>query len=132
MRFYQDAELLFREVKRTEDGSWLACCSSPTSAPFFVCKQNMEQFDSVEAPEEIVRAFAPDVKRTPAELKRLVLIQPLLEDESCITDRCKRKALAESINCAGCDYLDRECVPCAQCIRAKGYADYYRPQEASK
>ena len=97
MRFYQDAELLFREVKRTEDGSWLACCSSPTSAPFFVCKQNMEQFDSVEAPEEIVRAFAPDVKRTPAELKRLALIQPLLEDESCITDRCKRKALAESI-----------------------------------
>ena len=38
----------------------------------------------------------------------------------------------ETLNCAGCDYLDRECVPCAHCIRAAGYADYYKPQEVSE
>ena len=38
----------------------------------------------------------------------------------------------ETLNCAGCDYLDRECVPCAHCIRAAGYADYYKPQEESE
>lgn len=32
----------------------------------------------------------------------------------------------EPLTCAGCDYLDEECSPCAHCIRAAGYADYYR------
>ena len=32
----------------------------------------------------------------------------------------------ELLTCAGCDYLDKECAPCAYCLRAKGYADYYR------
>lgn len=33
----------------------------------------------------------------------------------------------EAMSCAGCDYLDRENVPCAHCVRAAGYADYYKP-----
>ncbi len=33
----------------------------------------------------------------------------------------------EELSCAGCDYLDRENVPCAHCVRAAGYADYYKP-----
>ena len=32
----------------------------------------------------------------------------------------------EPLTCAGCFYLDEQCVPCAHCIRAAGYADYYR------
>lgn len=38
----------------------------------------------------------------------------------------------EVLSCAGCDYLDREEVPCAHCIRAAGYADYYKPQQPPK
>lgn len=33
----------------------------------------------------------------------------------------------EPMSCAGCDYLDRDNVPCAHCVRAAGYADYYKP-----
>lgn len=32
----------------------------------------------------------------------------------------------ELLTCAGCDYLDKECAPCAYCLRANGYPDYYR------
>lgn len=28
--------------------------------------------------------------------------------------------------CTGCQYIDEQCAPCASCIRAKKYADYYR------
>lgn len=35
----------------------------------------------------------------------------------------------EALSCAGCDYLDRENVPCAHCLRAAGYADYYKPMD---
>ena len=35
----------------------------------------------------------------------------------------------ELLSCAGCDYLDRENVPCAHCLRASGYADYYKPMD---
>lgn len=36
----------------------------------------------------------------------------------------------DTLSCAGCDYLDQENVPCAHCIRASGYADYYKPMDA--
>ncbi len=32
----------------------------------------------------------------------------------------------EPQKCTGCYYLDAQCAPCAHCIRAAGYADYYR------
>ena len=32
----------------------------------------------------------------------------------------------EPPSCVGCDYLDEQCAPCAHCIRARRYADYYR------
>lgn len=32
----------------------------------------------------------------------------------------------ESLTCAGCYHLDKQCAPCAYCIRSAGYADYYR------
>ena len=32
----------------------------------------------------------------------------------------------EPLRCTGCYYLNEQCVPCAHCIRAAGYADYYR------
>lgn len=38
----------------------------------------------------------------------------------------------EALSCAGCDYLDRENVPCAHCVRAAGYADYYKPMASWK
>lgn len=31
------------------------------------------------------------------------------------------------LRCTGCDYLDRNNAPCAHCVRAAGYADYYNP-----
>ena len=32
----------------------------------------------------------------------------------------------EPLNCTGCQYLDEQCAPCASCIRARRYKDYYR------
>ena len=32
----------------------------------------------------------------------------------------------EPLTCTGCCYLDEQCAPCASCIRAQKYADYYR------
>lgn len=39
----------------------------------------------------------------------------------------------EPLSCVGCDYLDEQCAPCAHCIRARRYADYYhRPPEGEE
>ena len=40
----------------------------------------------------------------------------------------------EPLTCEGCYYIDEQCAPCAHCMRAKGYADYYRrpPEGASE
>lgn len=35
----------------------------------------------------------------------------------------------KQLKCTGCFYLDEDCAPCAHCIRAAGYADYYRPAQ---
>lgn len=32
----------------------------------------------------------------------------------------------EALRCTGCMYLDEDFVPCVHCVRAAGYADYYR------
>lgn len=32
----------------------------------------------------------------------------------------------EPLRCTGCMYLDEDFVPCVHCVRAAGYADYYR------
>ena len=29
------------------------------------------------------------------------------------------------LTCVGCCYIDEQCAPCASCIRAQKYADYY-------
>lgn len=34
--------------------------------------------------------------------------------------------LNEPLRCTGCMYLDEDFVPCVHCVRAAGYADYYR------
>lgn len=45
----------------------------------------------------------------------------------CYSDKQRhRAALKEPLKCTGCFYLDEQCAPCAHCIRATGYADYYR------
>lgn len=31
----------------------------------------------------------------------------------------------EPLTCEGCYYIDEQCAPCAHCMRAKGYTDYY-------
>ena len=97
MHFYQNTGLIFREVKRTDVGSWLICCSSPTSAPFFVEQNSLTQYKSIEAPEQYMETLRPYRNLTSAEISRLCLIQPLLDDEDCITNRRQRKLLAEVI-----------------------------------
>lgn len=39
----------------------------------------------------------------------------------------------EPLRCTGCFYLEENCAPCTHCIRAAGYADYYRrkPEEGT-
>lgn len=55
-----------------------------------------------------------------------------------IRDACRLAVIALRhtnigiLSCAGCDYLDRDNVPCAHCVRSAGYADYYKKMDEPK
>lgn len=53
----------------------------------------------------------------------------------CAALRAQQQAeKKEPLCCTECFYLEEDCAPCAHCIRAAGYADYYRrkPEEGRK
>ena len=66
------------------------------------------------------------------------LVERRYQVSSGIEHRCERDLLdlicnmptltppSEPLRCTGCMYLDADSAPCVHCIRAAGYADYYR------
>ena len=56
----------------------------------------------------------------------------LCEENDHLKDLLKEAGIRDVGNntiksCAGCDYLDKENVPCAHCLRSVKYADFYKP-----
>lgn len=94
MRFVERLGEVYRVLLETESGSWLISCADP-GPPFYVSADNLPQFQRVQAPEDFLRQSRKEL--TAAQKKRLALIQPLLDDTACITDRTVRMASAKEL-----------------------------------
>ena len=89
--FMERAGIRYRLLHRDEEGAWLINYDRP-AAPFFVSNAAMEKYQRIIVPNATEQNQR---KITPAEEKRLLLIQPLISEEGCMIDRSKRQSLAK-------------------------------------
>ena len=82
----------YRVLRQQTDGTWLICYDK-AAAPFFVSTAVLEKYQRIQTPEEALKGTAST--KTASEERRLLLIQPLISDEDCMTDRAKRRSLAK-------------------------------------
>lgn len=82
----------YRVLRQQTDGTWLICYDK-AAAPFFVSTAVLEKYRRIQTPEEALKGTAST--KTASEERRLLLIQPLISDEDCMTDRAKRRSLAK-------------------------------------
>ena len=90
--FLDSAGTRYRVLRQQAEGTWLICYDKP-AAPSFVSSAVLERYQRIQTPDETLEG-TPSTK-TAAEEKRLLLIQPLISDEGCMTDREKRRLLAK-------------------------------------
>ena len=91
---------VFCVLLQEDAGVWLISCQAPAE-PFFVAQ--IEAFNPLEAssltealcPHEALSPHEAESLMSPGQAKRLRLIQPLLDDSRCITDKAYRSALAK-------------------------------------
>ena len=50
------------------------------------------------------------------------------EEDTSVGGKGNNAPTSGPLTCTGCQYLDEQCAPCASCIRAQKYADYYRDE----
>lgn len=93
IRFVQSATgEVFRVLQESEHGLWLISYLE-AAAPFFAASAvGMER---IETPASFLAAQQRPL--TQAEQRRLALIQPLLDDESCIVDRGRRLSAVKEV-----------------------------------
>lgn len=84
---------VFRVLKEIDNGLWLIAYQEP-AAPIFAA--SAVGLDRIETPAQFLDAQQRPL--TLAEQKRLTLIQPLLDDEGCITDKGHRLSMAKDIS----------------------------------
>ncbi len=85
---------VFHVLLQEDAGAWLISCQAPAE-PFFVAQ--IEAFNPLEA-SSLTEALCPheaESLMSPGQVKRLRLIQLLLGDSRCITDKAYRSALAK-------------------------------------
>lgn len=88
---------VFRVLLESEQGLWLISHQEP-AAPLFVT--SAEGLERIETPASFLEARQYALSE--AERKRLALIQPLVDDEQCITDKSHRlKKVKETSASAG-------------------------------
>lgn len=93
IRFIQRATgEIFRVLQESEHGLWLISYLEPT-APLFVA--SADSLERIETPASFLVARQRSL--TQAEQRRLALIQPLLDDEGCITDKGHRLSVAKEV-----------------------------------
>ena len=87
LRFVCRLGVVFRILKSQPDGYWLIDCDSP-SPPFFTA--DLDGYERVPAPD----AWITEQTITPAQATRLQMIQPMVDDERCISDKSLRYRMA--------------------------------------
>ena len=85
--FYEISGERFREVLKTEAGSWIVSFDHPLE-PRFVLKQEMERVKRILPPAEYVKSQEKEL--TAGQRKRNELLKSLLDDPECIADRKRR------------------------------------------
>ena len=95
IRFVQRAGEVFRVLLELEEGSWIISHDEP-AVPLFISLADVNSLERIPTPETFLAEFNRQ-DRSPAEAARLALIQPLLKDEVCITDRDIRLRVAKEI-----------------------------------
>lgn len=97
-KFIERAGSIYRVLKEVDAGCWVISYSD-LAAPLFLSNENIKQFRRVPAPD----TFQPQElnEMTPAQRNRLALIQPLLENPACMTDRAARTEIAAGISAGG-------------------------------
>lgn len=96
IRFVQRAGEVFRVLLELPEGSWIISYDEPV-APLFVSLADAGSLERIPTPETFLAEFNRQ-DRSPAETAKLALIQPLLKDEVCITDRKTRLRVAKDIS----------------------------------
>lgn len=95
IRFLQRASKIFRVLLEFEDGSWIISYDTP-AAPIFVCLADVSSLERIPTPDSFMKEYSRQ-DRSPAEKQRLALIQPLLQNEACITNREIRLRVTKEI-----------------------------------
>ena len=85
IRFVQRAGEVFRVLLELEEGSWIISYDEP-AAPLFVFLADAGSLERIPTPETFLAEYGRQ-ERSPAETAKLTLIQPLLQDETCIIKR---------------------------------------------
>lgn len=93
---------IFRVLRESENGLWLISYLDP-AAPLFV--SSADGLERIETPAQFIEAQKRAL--TQAEDRRLTLIQPLLDDEKCITDRSHRLSIAKEVAANSCTTTKR-------------------------
>ena len=90
--FLECTGVRYRVLRQQAEGTWLICYDKP-AAPFFVSSTVLEKYRRIQTPDEALAGTLST--KTAAEERRLLLIQPLISDDGCMTDREKRRSLAK-------------------------------------
>lgn len=87
LRFVCRLDDVFRVLTETPAGCWLIDCNGP-SPPFFAA--DLDGYDRVPTPD----SWMTEQINTPAQEARLQMIQPMVDDERCISDKSLRYRMA--------------------------------------
>ena len=94
--FYDCMGEIFKKVasNSNENGAWLVSYDHP-AAPQFITNQALEKMEKISPPKEFL--YKEKENATAAETKRLLLIEPLVEDSQCISDSIIRREKIKEI-----------------------------------
>lgn len=94
-RFIERAGSIYRVLKEVDAGCWVISYSD-SAAPIFLSNENIKRFQRIPTPD----TFRPQElnEMTPAQRNRMALIQPLLDNPACMTDKTVRTGIAADIS----------------------------------
>ncbi|MCD8170757.1 MAG: hypothetical protein LUE94_15890 [Clostridiales bacterium] len=94
--FYRINGEVFRRLLALDHGAWVISYDEP-GPPRYIENSLLESCEKADMPEDYRIALEQAKYLTRAGIKRLALIEPLLEDSSCITDKKFRLDMAKRI-----------------------------------
>ena len=92
--FYEYSGEIFRSVSESENGLWIVSYEHPRE-PRFVFYEEMKVMEKIEPPEDFLRQT--EKESTEGKKLRELLIQPLISNPECITDRKVRREIASEV-----------------------------------